>query len=155
MQELRPAENADTLIALLTEQRDLYGQLRALSERQRELIVGDRPELLLNILHDRQTLVAALVRLNDQLAVYRRRWDEVYAALPVETRDRASTLLRDINALLGVILRVDQEDGALLSARQQAVGRELNELTGGQSANAAYARQSSGAPTALSADLKG
>lgn len=155
MQELRPPENADTLIALLTEQRELYGRLRALSERQRELIVGDRPELLLNILHDRQALVAALVRLNDQLAVYRRRWDEVYAALPVETRDRASGLLRDINALLGVILRVDQEDGALLSARQQAVGRELNDLSGGQSANAAYARQSSGGPTALSADLKG
>ena len=46
------------LITLLSEQRELYQRLRDLSERQRSLISSDRPEQLLSILRERQTLVA-------------------------------------------------------------------------------------------------
>jgi flagellar biosynthesis/type III secretory pathway chaperone len=134
--------DTNRLIHLLGQQRELYLRLHDLSDRQRALIASDSPDLLLSILRDRQTLVAALVRLNEELAPYRRDWE-------------AGQLLEEINDLLRNILRVDQEDGALLSARKQAVAQSLSEVTGGRTANAAYARQGRARGTATSADLTG
>lgn len=146
--------NAQRMIELLTQQRDLYQGLRELSVKQRTMISGDRPELLLNILRDRQDLVTSLARLNDELGPYRRNWDSLYAALPEADRAAASAVLHEINGLLREILRADQEDSALLSARKQAVGAELADAAGGRAANDAYARQSrAGGPHA--ADLTG
>lgn len=129
------------LIDLLGKQRDLYRALRALSEKQRSMISGDRPELLLEILRDRQDLVTSLARLNEELGPFRRNWDGVYAALPDPQREQASEILHEVNGLLHVILQTDQEDGALLSARKQAMQEEMADTAGGQAANAAYARQ--------------
>ncbi len=142
------------LIALLERQRDLYVKLRELSDKQRKMIAGDRPELLLNILRDRQDLVTSLARLNDELAPFRRNWDAMYSALPEAHRAQASRLLEEINGLLRTILRTDQEDGALLSARKQSVAAEMAGISGGQTANAAYARQS-GSGNPAGADMTG
>lgn len=127
------------LIALLREQRDLYLRLRDLSERQRNLISGDRPEMLLDILRDRQTLVMALARVNEQLSPYRCEWDKTYADLAPATRREASGLLDEINGTLRAILQSDQEDGELLAARKQALGHSLGDLRGARAAGAAYA----------------
>jgi hypothetical protein len=143
------------LLALLGQQRDLYRKLRELSDKQRAVISGDRPEQLLTILRDRQDLVASLARLNDQLAPYRRHWDAMYAELPEPERAAASGLLQEINGLLRVILRTDQEDGALLAARKQTVANDLAGLTGGRTANSAYARQFGPAAGLHGADVTG
>ena len=145
----------DQLIALLEKQRDLYIKLRELSDKQRTMIAGDRPEMLLHILRDRQDLVTTLARLNGELAPFRRNWDALYTALPQERRERASGLLQEINGLLRVILRTDQEDSALLSARKQAVAAEISATTGGKAANAAYARQSGSGGDAAGTGLTG
>jgi hypothetical protein len=147
--------DTNRLIHLLKQQRELYLQLRDLSDRQRALIASDSPDLLLSILRDRQTLVAALVRLNEQLAPYRRDWEAVQATLSDDVRQQAAQLLEEINDLLRNILRVDQEDGALLSARKQAVAQSLSDVSGGRTANAAYARQGPAQGTVTSADLTG
>lgn len=147
--------DTNRLIHLLGQQRELYLRLRDLSDRQRALIASDSPDLLLSILRDRQTLVAALVRLNEQLTPYRRDWEAVQATLSDDVRQQAAQLLEEINDLLRNILRVDQEDGALLSARKQAVAQSLSEVSGGRTANAAYARQGPAQGTATSADLTG
>ena len=128
------------LIELLQRQRDLYQRLQDLSERQRSLISGDRPELLLNILRDRQMLVTQLAKVNEQLSPYRHDWQRIYESLPEETRRTASRLLDDMNGMLRAILKTDQEDQALLSARKQAVAQSLSDVSGGRVANAAYAR---------------
>jgi flagellar biosynthesis/type III secretory pathway chaperone len=143
------------LITLLSEQRELYQRLRDLSERQRSLISSDRPEQLLSILRERQTLVAALAKLNEQLAPFRRNWDILYQGLPADLRVSANKLLQDINGLLRVILKTDQEDSALLAARKQSVGQRLREVGGGQTANTAYARQSGAPSLAPGADMTG
>lgn len=148
--ECRP----ERLLKLLTEQRELYGRLRELSARQRELLSGDHPEQLLGILRERQALVAALARLNEELAPFRRNWEHTYRNLPDDVRRQAGSLLQEINELLRHILRSDQEDSALLAARKQAAAERITEYGGGQSANAAYARQAGSEPPAA-ADLKG
>jgi hypothetical protein len=145
----------ERLLTLLKKQRDLYLRLRELSERQRSLISGDRPELLLNILRDRHALVTALAAVNEELSPYRRDWQRVYEALPEVTRHSASELLEEINGMLQVILTADHEDQALLSARKQAVARSLSDVSGGRAANAAYARQAGKAAGSGTADVTG
>lgn len=145
----------EALIGYLTEQRDLYRKLQDLSDRQRDLIAGDRPEQLLNILRDRQMLVTALAKVNEKLGPYRRNWRSIYETLPDDDKRTASALLEEINGKLQVILKTDQEDQALLSARKQAVARSLNDVSGGQNANAAYARNSASNASGASADVTG
>ena len=143
------------LIDMLARQRDLYKKLRELSEKQRTMISGDRPDLLLNILRERQGLVTSLAQLNDEMGPYRRNWDAAYNALPEQYRDQASDLLQEINGLLRVILQTDREDSALLSARKQAVATSIADVSGGQLANAAYAKQATGPATPNAADTAG
>lgn len=143
------------LTNLLAQQRDLYRRLRELSDKQRALIAGDRPEMLLSVLRDRQDLVTALARLNDELSPFRRNWDAMYANLPPDQRAAASTLLQEINGLLRVILKTDQEDGALLSARKQSIATDLASVTGGQMANNAYAQRGAALGSARTADVTG
>jgi hypothetical protein len=143
------------LIDLLTKQRDLYHKLRDLSEKQRTMISGDRPDLLLNVLRERQELVTSLARLNEEMGPYRRNWDAAYSALPSEHRDEASGLLQEINGLLRVILQTDREDTALLSARKQSVANDIAEVSGGQAANTAYAKQAGGGQPTKAADITG
>jgi hypothetical protein len=150
---LRTAPEA--LIGFLTEQRDLYRKLQDLSDRQRDLIAGDRPEQLLNILRDRQMLVTALAKVNEKLGPYRRNWRSIYETLPDDDKRTASALLEEINGKLQVILQTDQEDQALLSARKQAVARSMNEVSGGLTANTAYARSTASTGHGASADLTG
>lgn len=142
----------DRLITLLTQQRDLYRDLRTLSEKQRQMISGDRPEKLLTILKNRQDLVTSLARLNEELGPYRRNWDAIYSALPEDQRTVASAMMHEISGLLRTILQTDQEDGALLAARKQAVGTELGQVGSSRAANAAYGRQT---PPSKSADVTG
>jgi hypothetical protein len=131
--------DVERLLQLLEEQRTHYQRLRDLGHEQRKLISGDRPELLLNILRDRQQLVTELARLNEALAPYRRAWDAIYPQLPEPQRQRSQALLAEINGLLALILQCDQEDTALLSARRSAVAAAMSDLSGGRTANAAYA----------------
>jgi FlgN protein len=132
------------LVELLMAQRELYRRLTDLSARQRGLITGDHPEQLLNILSDRQKIILALSRLNEQLSPYRRNWEAHHAALPEATRQQVSALLDEINGTLQAIIAADREDGALLSARKQAVARTLDDVRGGRTANRAYISPDSG-----------
>lgn len=144
-----PRETAshDELLRLLRDQRGLYDQLSQLSGRQRGLISGDQPELLLGILQDRQRLVAGLARINEELAPFRRDWNAIYNALPDDVRGETADLLNQVNELLRGIIRNDEEDGRLLAARKQAVSQTLSALSDGRAANKAYARQSQSAAT--------
>lgn len=155
MRRERPGVDAAHLIELLTSQRDLYRRLRELSERQRSVLAGDRPELLLGILRDRQHLVSALVRLNQQLAPYRRDWEQYREAMPEPQRGQAAALLEEIHDLLRGILRSDQEDSAVLAARKQAVASMLNETAEGRLANVAYAGPTRPSESPGRADLHG
>lgn len=153
MNDPRERRDTDCLIDLLTRQRDYYLRLRELSEQQRTLISSDRPEQLLNILRERQTLVGALARLNEHLAPFRRNWEGTYNGLPDDQRARANGLLQEINGLLRIILRTDQEDSALLSARKQTVGQAIGAVSNGQTANAAYTQRA--AARSPAADVTG
>ena len=154
MRETSGAADSERLIKLLSRQRVLYQKLKELSERQRGMISGDRADLLLGILQERQGHVNELVLLNQQLSPFRRDWDQTLASLADDARQVVSKLLAVINTLLSGILATDKEDGALLSARKQMVASELSGLSGGRIANQCYARSMPASGTS-SADLTG
>ncbi len=147
--------NSDHVLALLTEQRDIYRKVDALAAQQRELIAGGEPERLLNVLQSRQEHILRLAQLNRALAPFRQRWDETYLAMNTEQRTRVHGLLNEINTALRSILKIDQADGALLSARTQAIGQELQVLSGKAQAGAAYEKQSGGVRGPAAADMTG
>ncbi len=148
------ALDPNRLIALLSQQCDLYERLRDLAERQGGMITGDRPDMLLTVLQERQTIVQALTRLNEQLGPYRRSWEIVYGDLKTPQKQQAGDLVKRINDLLGGILKTDDRDRATLAARKQAVANELSGLSGGRLANAGYATVRT-AGDAGAADLTG
>ena len=147
--------SAEHLISLLSQQRALYEKLRGLADRQQTVIASDRPEQLLEVLRERQTIVGQLAQLNLALAPYRRNWGATYGELPAAERAKAGALLDEINGMLQVILKADREDSALLGARKRAVALELGELSGGRVANAAYARQAQAGSRGPGADITG
>jgi len=129
----------DRVIKLLIEQRDLYRRLAALSARQHDVITADRPEALLNVLQERQTVVISLARINEQLAPFRADWDGACRRLTDDGRAQAAGLLAEINAMLARILKADREDADLLSARKQLAGAALDSVNRGQAGRQAYA----------------
>lgn len=132
------------VLNLLRQQRDLYRRLEELGARQRTLISGERPELLLDVLRERQTLVAALARINNDLAPYRADWQGVFGGLSSDVQREVQSVLDEINGLLATILHCDREDSSLLAARKEGVAGALGNVNGGRAANAAYARQARG-----------
>lgn len=132
--------DAERLIALLRRQAELYGRLRNLSEQQRTLIAGDRPELLLSVLSERQTIVSDLSKNNAALAPFRRQWDELYPSMPEAQREQARVLLGEINGVAGAILRSDEEDYSLLNTKKNEVGRAMSGISGARAAATAYGR---------------
>lgn len=142
------------LVTLLGQQRDLYLELRSLSQRQRTLIAGPRPELLLDVLTQRQRIIARLAEINEQLSPVRREWEVVYGGLPEELRRKTGALLAEINEALQTILSIDKEDSALLAARKQSTAQELGRQDRRSAANAAYTRNQGESGTTDSADLR-
>jgi len=135
----------DTMIGLLSQQRDLYERLAGLSDSQRSLITGQRTEQLLTVLAERQALLAELERLAERVRPLQTEWPRLRAALPADRVQEVDRLLADIRRLLGGILEKDRDDAQLLAARKQTTADAVMTCGTGKRADAAYAAQASGA----------
>jgi len=137
------------LLELLRRQRTLYRELSALAARQRNLISGDQPQALLDLLARRQQIVEQLqqvhARLCESPAPPPDRWSD-------DARREAADLLADTRTLAEQILQRDQQDGELLAVRKASLAASLSQIRGGQAANRAYARAADAIP-GPSADL--
>lgn len=142
------------IIALLTLQRDLYRRLSELGQSQRTLIADNQPEVLLQTLTERQSLINRLARLNAQLGPYRRTWDATYAGLQADQRTTVNDLLDDINQMLRSILQNDREDTQRLAAQKESAGAALRDVKTHTNATAAYGAPST-ASTTIAPDVTG
>jgi hypothetical protein len=129
---------AERVIALLREQRDLYRQLSMLADQQRGSITGNNPERLLGVLAERQRLVDRLSATGRELKPYQARWRELRESLSDRQAHEVDALVSEVNALLSEILRKDEADTALLSARKSETGRAIGTIQAGRQAGAAY-----------------
>ena len=133
------AGKAEAWIHLLSEQRDLYVRLRALTDSQHALITGDEPQRLLTVLGERQKLIDRLERLAQRMRPYRQQWPQMRSELTPAEAEQVDRLLGEVDALLAGILEKDKADTQLLAARKCSVGQAMATLKKGKQAGAAYA----------------
>lgn len=130
--------DATELVALLSEQRDLYVRLGQLALGQRELITGDSPERLLGVLGERQRLIDRLEALNSRIRPYQANWRSVRAAMAPADGRRVDGLLAEVNTLLRGIIEKDAADAELLAARKSETARDMQAMKAARTAGAAY-----------------
>lgn len=145
MQETSTTDRPEERIAmLLTEQRDLYRQLSRLADQQRGLITGDDPERLLAVLAERQRLIERLTAIGRELKPLQANWRHLRENLTAQQVDRIDALVNEVNALLSEILKRDEADTALLSARKSETSQAIGTVQAGRRAGSAYAAAGTG-----------
>ncbi len=132
--------DSEAMIRILNEQLRLYRQLKALAERQRDLIVGENPQPLLTLLADRQTIIDELQSLSQQMNSAQGIWKSHYHEIDPARREEAESLIRDVTETLRSILASDAQDERLLGARKAQSSQEASRVGASQKAAAAYGR---------------
>jgi hypothetical protein len=127
------------LIELLTQQRDIYRELRQLADLQRQAIDGENSGHLLRILGDRQRLINHLTEVNTELEPFRSRWDQIRQGIDPAGRQIVGELVEEVQALLKGILELDESDCDALKRRTRSCRDQAAALAVGQRVNAAYA----------------
>lgn len=145
-----PAAGADTqrLVTLLTQQRDIYQQLQALSGTQSQLVDSGSSEPLLAILAQRQQLIDELARLHSEMEPFRRRWEQVYGGLSGAQKEEVADLVKQVEGLLTAIIDQDNRDRQQLEDARTQVGGELTRMAHAGAASAAYHVQRSSGQSA-------
>lgn len=148
MQET-PSQQAEALLALLTEQHDLYRQLHALSGQQAQCIRDGSTEQLLALLSQRQTVIDSITRSNTQVAPYREQWPSLRDTVDPSLRDRVHSTLDEIEQLLNQVVEQDERDRAELKGAQAQIGSQMGNVNRAGQAIQAYGppKTSTKAPT--------
>lgn len=137
-----PSQQAQALIDLLTEQRDLYSQLKTLSSQQAQCIRDSSTERLLALLSKRQAVIDSLSRSNTQVAPYRERWPSICESVDPSQRRRVGEILDEIGQMLNDVVAQDERDRDELKGVQGQIGSQLKRV--GQAGRAVKAY---GSPT--------
>ena len=129
---------APRLVRVLDHQIELYVELERLSSRQSDLVQGDEPDALLDLLARRQVLVEQVTHLNLQLEPFTRQWESLVERLSSAQRDSIAQRTDRLDELIGAITARDEADRRTLESRRQSVASEINGLSNKRAAVAAY-----------------
>lgn len=132
------------LVRLLETQTSLYGQLDALSDRQRTIIDEDDADRLLAVLGERQTIVDRIAMTNRDVEPVRAAWERLLERVRSDWRADIARRLEGLSVLAGRIARRDDEDRQRLASKRDAIASELASLATGKKAASAYGRPAPG-----------
>ena len=153
-----PSQDADAaeLADRLAQQRDLYQQLKALSDQQGQLIAAGQAEPLLAVLSQRQSIIEQISQLNEQLVPLRQRWPEKAVHLDEAQRQRINTLLEEVEAMLEAIIRQDDQHRQQLYAAKEQITQKLEHASvAGRAMNAYQPAATATAAPARFTDRRG
>jgi flagellar biosynthesis/type III secretory pathway chaperone len=136
----------DAVLSSLIQQLDCYQRLAKLARSQHEHVQHSRTEDLLLVLSQRQTLLAEVAQLEQNIAPAKQRWQEYLGKLEPESRALAQTLLSRTRVLLEEITSSDLKDSLVLQQRKFKLGREINQTTAARKFNRVYAAAAYGQP---------
>ncbi len=140
----KPEVWAPRLVRVLDRQIELYAELERLSSRQSDLVRGDEPDALLDLLARRQVLVEQVTDLNQQLEPFTREWDRLAERLSPGQRDEIGSRTRRLDELIETITGRDEADRRALESRRESVASEINALSNKRAAVAAYGGRAGG-----------
>ncbi|GAB4111149.1 MAG: hypothetical protein Kow00105_19820 [Phycisphaeraceae bacterium] len=150
-----PKAGFEVMFRLLTEQRDLYRQLKALSDQQSASIREGSTEQLLSVLSQRQNVIDSLSRLNAELAPYRDRWSQISDSVGDARKTQLRDMLDEIEQLLQQVVAQDEKDREDLKLAQQQIGTQLTRVGQAGRVLKAYAPSGSEARPAVFTDRQG
>ena len=150
-----PSEQAITLLGLLTEQRDLYRELKSLSGQQAQCIRAGCTEDLLALLSKRQAVIDSLSRSNTQVAPYRERWASICPAVDPAQRQRVGRVLSEIEQMLNDVVAQDERDRVELKGAQAQIGSQMSRVNRTGRALQAYGPPGSSPKTPTFTDRRG
>ncbi len=133
-----PTQGAGPLLALLQEQRSVYLNLGALSQRQSDLIASGDTNGLLELLVQRQQVIERLAEINVRFEPYKRSWADFWEPLDGPTRARLQGLIREVQTLVDQIMAQDDKDYAALAQCRDQVAQDAKRLNRGSAVNRAY-----------------
>lgn len=131
---------------IIEEQRGLYERLDGLSARQSSLIREDDTDALLGVLGERQAIIDRLGALTEEFAPFRAQWRELMGQLDERSRDAFNRQIDELAARINAIAQRDERDREALDERRGRVTGELQGLSKGRGAVAAYGRPGASQP---------
>jgi len=100
------------LLFLLRQQRYLYHQFRMLTDRGRQLVGTNSPELLLEVIFGRRKLVEKLRKLNEKLRPIRANWRKLSVQIGSEHRIQTHKMANQVQEIIREILAVAPSETA-------------------------------------------
>jgi hypothetical protein len=131
--------SADPVITALHEQVGCYQRLAKLAELQHEHVQQSATEALLDILTRRQEVLNQVSRLEQIIAVAKKRWGDYVTTLRSEQRVQAEKLLAETKRLLEEITTADRNDALILQQRKLNLGKQISQHTAARQVNRNYA----------------
>ncbi len=131
-------------VTLLGEQRRLIDALNELSQRQRPLIHPDDTGPLMELVDQRQEVIARIEAQMARLAPMQTHWLDARCSLAQDVVTDVDARIEAIAAIARGIAARDAEDQLLLSERRRSIAAELTQMHGGQRAMNAYAGEGRG-----------
>lgn len=121
-----------TAMSLLREEAVLYDSLEELARRQRDYVACDDATRLLTVLVDRRKLSDDLQRVGKRLSPMRSSWDAYRKRLSESQRSEVEGLIGKTAECVKRIMKRDEEDVRVLSARKEmvAVGLRATHVSG-------------------------
>jgi SMC interacting uncharacterized protein involved in chromosome segregation len=135
-------QNAGTwreqLTELLGEQRDTVTRLNELAQQQGDHIRDGKTDSLLTLLSRRQTLIDEFLSTHGRMQSLLANVDEQLKQLNADDRASIRRMIDEINALLGEVLKRDEQDRRSLEEARGGVKGELASMKSGRQARTAY-----------------
>jgi len=131
---------------LLDEQLGLCHQLDELSQRQSALIDDGAYEELLELLDQREGVIASLTKGQEKLDPVRTQWDGFLSALPQELQARVRQRADELSTITARIAKRDQADQDKLKLSRAETANQLKAVSQSRGALSAYTRRGDNVP---------
>lgn len=126
------------LLELFGREQACYTSLLDLSRRQKEVIEHGEVDDLLQILGQKQKVLARVGEIENQLLPYKRNWPAVRAGLDGNDRQVLDLALSTVEELLAELIALERHSEDLLVKRRDLVEVELHEAAKGGAVQQVY-----------------
>lgn len=125
-------------LQVFEERQSCFAELLRLANEQRMLIDAVDYSQLLTLLGSKQRVLGQLEEMQRQHPRLAHDWKAVRAGLAVEVRESCEHVLAETEATLAQLLNQERRDTDEIAARRDHTRNQLNSVSLGQQANAAY-----------------
>lgn len=137
-------EDAAKLIDGLRRQREKYGEVAAVAERQRALLDANDLDGLLRLIERKRALMEEIDAIKREMAGLPERWAELRGRLPADEVRKVEEVVEETRLLLERILKIEEADRQRIEQGREGRGEELRKLHQQRKLRDAYGQKGEG-----------